>query len=39
MHVQVDGPVHLSDWHADTTRSDGIIDGVKWHMANRADRM
>lgn len=39
MRVQVDGPVHLSDWHAEATRSEGIIGGMKRHIANGANRM
>jgi hypothetical protein len=39
MRVGVDGPVRLSDWHAEATLSEGIIGGVKWHMANGANRM
>jgi hypothetical protein len=37
MRVQVDGPVHLSDWHAEATRSEGIIGGMKRHMAKRSE--
>jgi hypothetical protein len=37
MQVQVDGPVHLSDWHAEATCSEGIIGGMKRHMAKRSE--
>jgi hypothetical protein len=37
MQLQVDGPVHLSDWHAEVTCSEGIIGGMKRHMAKRSE--
>ena len=37
MQLQVDGPVHLSDWHAEATCSEGIIGGMKRHMAKRSE--